>query len=106
MGVKKNEAEAFKWFKKAAEQGHAEAQLELAKSYFEVDNMEAVKWVKKAAQQGHAEAQFNLAGCYYYGMVVEKNEAEAVKWLKKAAEQGDAKAKEMLEEINRQKTVR
>jgi TPR repeat protein len=48
-GVKKNEAEAVKWFRKAAEQGHVASQNLLALRYHNGDGTkkdytEAVKW--------------------------------------------------------------
>jgi len=94
-----DQAEAVKWYRKAAEQGHAEAQLQLGIHYGEedfADQAEAVKWYRKAAEQGHAEAQFRLGICYFMGLGVEKNEAEAVTWYRKAAEQGEAAAQYMF----------
>ena len=44
--VSEDEAEAVKWFRKAAEQGHAGAQYELGKCYI----IEAEKWLRAAAQ--------------------------------------------------------
>ena len=93
----KNYAEAVKWYRKAAEQGHAEAQNNLGECYYygngvEKNYKEAAKWYRKAAEQGDAYAQCNLGYCYEYGRGVEKNYTEAVKWYRKAAEQGYAKA--------------
>jgi TPR repeat protein len=50
-------AEAVRWWRKAAEQGDASAQEELATVYFcgngvEQDHSEAAKWFLKAAEQG------------------------------------------------------
>ena len=96
-GVVKDDAEAVKWFRKAAEQGLADAQLNLGNKYFDgngvaKDEAEAVKWFRKAAEQGLAEAQFNLALKFDVGSGVTKDEREAVKWYRKAAEQGLAEA--------------
>ena len=57
--------EKFDDTKKAAEQGHAGAQLALGFMYaygrgVPEDDTEAVKWYRKAAEQGHAEAQNSL----------------------------------------------
>ena len=56
--------EAQKWYRKAADQGHAEAQFNLAFSYLGSDEPEdhrrAARLCVKAADQGHAEAQFWL----------------------------------------------
>lgn len=60
MGQDSNEA--VKWYLKAAEQGHADAQFYLGVAYdngwgVRQDYSEAVKWYRKAAEQGLAQAQ-------------------------------------------------
>ena len=62
QGVPKDEVEAVKWFRKAAEQGDARAQFHLGFAYSNgqgvtKDDAEAIKWFRKAAEQGDAEAQ-------------------------------------------------
>ena len=57
--------EAVKWYRKAAEQGYAEAQYELGNCYEKgwsvaQDYQEAVKWYRKAAEKGHAKAKARL----------------------------------------------
>ena len=96
-----NYIEAVYWYRKAAEQGHTEAQNNLGVCYeygkgVEQDYEEAAKWYKKAAEQGHTEAQNNLGVCYEYGKGVEQDYEEAAKWYKKAAEQGNANAQTNL----------
>ena len=99
-----NYEEAVKCYRKAAEQGIADAQYNLGICYYNgvgvgKDDYEAVKWFRKAAEQGYADAQYNLGACYYNGFGVAKDDYEAEKWLRKAAKQGLTKAKEFLEEI-------
>lgn len=58
----KDEREAVEWFKKAAEQGLADAQYNLGYMYYngcgvEKDVDEAVQWLNKAAAQGHSGAK-------------------------------------------------
>ncbi len=89
--------QAVEYFRKAAEQGHTDAQFYLGYCYengqgVAQDYMEAVKWYKKAAEQGDADAQFNLGVCYDNGRGVAQDYKEAVKWYREAAEQGDASA--------------
>jgi len=84
---------AVKWYREAAEQGHAEAQYNLALCYYWgagvlEDKSEAVEWCRKAAEQGCAEAQYNLGICYELGDGVPQDKLEGVKWFRKAAEQG------------------
>lgn len=56
-GIPKDEVEALKWYRKAAEQGYAPAQNILGVTYttghgVPNDDVEAVKWYRKAAEQG------------------------------------------------------
>ena len=96
-GKKQSYTEAVKWYRKAAEQGDADAQHNLGWMYergcgVEQSDTEAVIWYRKAAEQGNAYAQYNLGGMYEYGYGVEQSDSEAVKWFRKAAEQGNADA--------------
>jgi C-terminal peptidase prc len=96
-GIEKNLPEAVKWYRKAAEQGDARAQVNLGLCYYngygvQKNRTEAVKWYRKAAEQGDARVQFNLGVYYYNGDGVDKNLPGAVEWFRKAAEQGHARA--------------
>jgi uncharacterized protein len=69
QGVPEDDAEAVKWYRMAAEQGLANAQLNLGVMYdygqgVPEDDAEAVKWYRMAAEQGLANAQFNLGYMY------------------------------------------
>ena len=71
-GVLKDDAEAVKWYRLAAEQGHANAQYNLGVMYDNgigvlKDDAEAVKWYRLAAEQGYANAQHNLGAMYADG---------------------------------------
>ena len=93
----KDEVEAVKLHRKAAEQGYAPAQTNLGVSYstgrgVPKDEIEAVKWYWKAAEQGDASAQNRLGVMYAVGKGVAKDDAESLKWYRKAAEQGYAAA--------------
>ena len=92
-GTEKNIPEAFRWFRKAAENGLPVAQVNLGEMYLkgygtERNYNEAFKWFRKAAEKGLPEAQYNLSGMYLNGYGTEKNIHEAFKWCQKAAEQG------------------
>ncbi|WP_200335319.1 tetratricopeptide repeat protein [Thiocystis violacea] len=84
-------AEAVKWLDRAAQQGHADAQFELAfhscpeftRDLPELQNdPEATfKWMLAAAEQGHAEAIDYMGDIYAQGLAgVPQDENEAVKW--------------------------
>ncbi|BAK75884.1 Sel1 repeat-containing protein [Pseudogulbenkiania sp. NH8B] len=80
------------WYRRAAEQGHCEAQNNLGTLYqrglgVAQDDTEAVLWYRLAAEQGEPIAQYNLATRYRLGEGVPLDLDEAVKWLKRSAGQ-------------------
>ena len=92
-----------KWLLKAAENGHAAAQLDLAEAYAYFENgiwwiapendfAEAAKWFRKAADQGDPMAQGMLGWLYATGRGVDKDLKTAVEWFRKGAAQGNAEA--------------
>lgn len=90
----KNYPEAVKWFRKAAEQGHAAGQANLGTMYengsgVKRDYAEAAKWYRKADEQGFVGVQNNLGVIYENGEDVNQDHGEAVKWYRKAADQGN-----------------
>jgi len=97
LGPDEDYDEALKWFRKAAAQGHVEAQYWVGYMYcygigMPEDYAEALKWFRKAAEQGHAQAQNSIGDMYFFGNDVPKNNAEALKWFRRAAEQGHVEA--------------
>ena len=76
-GVLQDEAEAAKWYRRAAEQEHEDA----------------LNRLMEMCERGIAVAQFNLGGMYQDGEGVPQDDEEAAKWYRKAAEQGHATAK-------------
>ncbi len=99
-GISGQLEQSGKWMKKAAEQGHVEAQYFLGVYYRDgyggmpKNISSAALWYRKAAEQGYIDALCPLADCY----MEMDNMKEAVNWYRKAAEQGDKNAKMMLEE--------
>ena len=69
-GVAKDDAEAVRWYRKAAAQADANAQYNLGVMYSEgigvaKDKAIAVSWYRKAAAQGFADAKKRLAELAY-----------------------------------------
>ena len=82
----------MRWYRLAAEQGFAEAQLSLGISYANghgvpQDEAEAVRWYRLAAENGDAESQFNLGAMYQSGRGVPQNDVTAHMWFNLAASQ-------------------
>ena len=80
--------------KRAADLGHAGAQLRLAGLYQEggagltPDPVEARTWARRAAESGEPRAMHYYAMQLYDGEGGARNRIEALTWLKKAAEAG------------------
>ena len=101
QGVTQSDAEAFKWFKLAAEQGNVDAQNHLGYmyeygQYVTRNETEAVDWFRLAANQGHVSAQNHLGNMYYWGIGVTVSYTEAAKWYHLAAQQGNFSAVNQL----------
>jgi TPR repeat protein len=101
MGLPPDLAEAARWFRRSAEQGHGPAQNNLALAYergegVPKDAAAAAWWFRQAAGQGIAAAQASLADCLAGGRGVAQDEAGAVTWYRRAAEQGYAPAQSNL----------
>ncbi len=100
----------MEWFRKAAEQGNVEAQLQLASCYgtgegvANKDHSEAVKWYRKAAEQGNAEGQCGLGSYYKIGLGVPKDDVLAYMWVNLAAVSGNEHARRFREELEKRMT--
>ena len=96
--MEQDDAQAVKWYRKAAEQNDTDAQFALALCYAQglgvvQNDMMAEKWWRKAAEQNHAWAQFNLGFSYATGQGVEKDYLEAYAWYNLAAKTEEIAAK-------------
>jgi TPR repeat protein len=85
IDVPQDYAAAMSWYRKAAEQGNANAQTDLARMYQYGEGVArnyaaAGSWYRKAADQGNANAQNNLGAMYEYGMGVAQDYVQAHKW--------------------------
>ena len=101
-GVPKNIVFALWAYQKAAKQGHAGAQNNLAVLYdngTEVprDIQKAVYWYNESIKNGGNAARFNLGLSYYWGDGIEKDEEQAYTLISTAANNGYEKAQEFLE---------
>jgi TPR repeat protein len=86
--------------RKAAEQGHAEAQATLGAMYgmgrgVPQDDAEAARWTRKAAEQGHAKAQFSLGLTYLFGTGVPRDHVKAHALFSIAAARGSIRAPDL-----------
>jgi len=96
--LKKDDAEAERWLRKAADQGFMAAEESLGIfSETGVDRSapapaEAIDWYKKAIQQGSVDAATSIGLMYAEGIGIPKDPAQAAIWFRQAAEGGDGVA--------------
>jgi TPR repeat protein len=91
---KQNYAEAMRWYRLAAAQGNALAQVEIGNLYgmgqgVPQDYSEALRWYRLAAAQGNSEAQNNVGFFYVSAWGVSQDYTQALSWFRKAADQGN-----------------
>ncbi len=93
-GTTENIIESVIWLRKAAVQGHINAQSFLGSWLFNSPDCyaEAFNWTFKAAKANDPDAIWNLGLFYSLGRGVPKNDAEAIKWFTKAAQHGNVYA--------------
>ncbi len=98
-GVSRSDAEARKWYRKAAELGLPEAQYNLGVLAARNPDLkagrnfyEAVRWWQRAAENGNAEAQNALGVSYFKGLGAAQDLAAALHWFAVAADQGYTEA--------------
>jgi membrane associated rhomboid family serine protease/tetratricopeptide (TPR) repeat protein len=93
----KNYSDAMRWYRMAADQGDAAAQLNVGGLYHNgwgvpQNYPEAMQWFRKAAAQGNPAAQNDIGILFANGRGVPKDYAEAMRWYRMAAAQGFALA--------------
>ena len=96
----------MQWIRKAAEQGLATAQSNLAGFYIrgegvQQDLAEATLWLRRAAEGGNMAAQLDLGSRYALGTGVPQDFVQAHKWLNLAFYGGSDLAEAVLDQSER-----
>lgn len=104
IGVTRDIDKALYWYQKAAEQGVAEAQFNLAHLMVseEMSAVVAAEWMRKAAEQGMVDAEYLMGVSYAEGIGVAIDRREARRWLQRAVEKGHEEAMRFLKEMEAQ----
>lgn len=102
---KRDLAQAYRWFRRAAETGHADAQVETATAHYlgrgtTKDMAQAAHWYREAAKQGDGGAQYLIASMYEQGLGVERDLRLARYWYALCARNGDVAAPGKLREVD------
>ncbi len=105
LGTKKNEAEAAKWYQRAAEQGVPEAQFQYALllldgRFVTKDPQGAYALMEAAAEAGNRLAQFNFAQILIDREPGQSGMAKAVAYYERAAKAGLADAQYAMAQIH------
>jgi uncharacterized protein len=103
-GVAKDDAQALKWFRQAADGGNVTAMAYLGEIYRSgqgtgKDFAQAAVWLRKAAEGACADAMGFLGEMYFNGEGTNKDFAKAADWFRKGAGAGCAKAMGFLGEM-------
>lgn len=101
LGVTQDTEAAIRWYRRAAELGHAEAQAEMGWRLFRGmitprDDDEMIRYYRTAANQDNPKAIGELGRCSMLGRGVPKDVHEAVRLYRIAAEKGYIDAAKML----------
>ena len=103
VGVPEDDAEAARWFRKAAERGDFTALLITGQGSSQDDARE-VKWRRRGAELGFSLAQFSLGVMYANGEGVLKDYVLAHMWWNIAGANGNEFAKEVRDNLERAMT--
>jgi TPR repeat protein len=91
-GVQGSPADAFKWFRKASDDGSIRATNYLAWAYANGDGVKrdgpaAIKLFQKSADAGNAQGEYGLGMMYANGSGAMRSDSLAVVWFRRAATQ-------------------
>lgn len=90
QGVEADLGQALSWYRKAADQNHAESQYRVSVAYayglggYSKDDKQAFQWLLKAGENGHKKSQKLLARIYQTGELgITTDERKAKYWADK-----------------------
>jgi TPR repeat protein len=108
--VEQDDAEAGRWYLRAAEAGLPKDQYTVAAMFrwgrygVQRDPAQMLKWYQRAANQGFAPAQYALGQMLAKGGEVPTDPGTAFQWLSLAIVNGSGPAKQALMELTEQMT--
>jgi TPR repeat protein len=108
--VVQDHAEAAKWYRLAAAQGHVRAQNQLGLLHDSgkgvvQDHAKAMTWYLLAAEQGSASAQFNLGLMHDQGQGVVRDPKKALMWFSLAADKGSSESVKARDSVAQRMTA-
>ena len=107
FGLKESEqwAEAARWFRRSAEQGHPVGWYQLGLAYYRGrgvarDRGRAFELILRAAQSGDVVAEYGVGLSYEDGHGTQRDLAKARRWFQRAADKGLEEAREKLRSLD------
>jgi cell division septation protein DedD len=105
-GVPADSAQAKRWFERAANKGHVDAQVSLGLLLFDSgDRGAAMAWLRKAADKGEPRALLVIGTALFNGDGMKQDPLLGYAYVSRAAAQGLAPAKTTLAEMDKIMTV-
>jgi TPR repeat protein len=96
-------AQGIALLRRAAEQGHAEAEYEMGRQAEDrKEYAEAFRWYLKSATQGYSDAKSSVAFAYLLGQGTEQNDDDAQHWFYESVYDGDPMAAQVLGDMFRE----
>ncbi len=109
--LKKSEewAEAARWFRRSAEQGHPIGWYQLGLAHYKGrgvtrNRRQAFELILRAARSGHASGEHGVGLLYERGLGTARDVAKARQWLQRAADKGLEEAREKLKSLSEAST--
>ncbi|KAL6122185.1 hypothetical protein NUSPORA_00805 [Nucleospora cyclopteri] len=106
---RKNMKKAIDFYKKAAENGHVEAQYMMSELYLVGKSNiiprsyeKSYQWARFAATKGHSEAAQTCGDCAYTGTGTNKNILDSLWWYKIAEMYGNVESKDKIKNLESQ----
>lgn len=106
LGVKADQAMAFRWSQSAANQGDPGAQYDIGDAFLEGKHVSksldrAIEWYKKSAEQGFSTAAYRLASIFYDGAQIPQDIRRAYYWMLVAASLGYSESDKYSDELGK-----
>lgn len=100
-GVPQNIEESANWFRRAADQGHIQAEDNLGLVLYQLGRKgDAMPWLERAARRGEPRAQYVLAAELFNGTAVSRDWVRAYALMKRASDSGLERASAALVQMD------
>ena len=100
-GVQQDLPQASEWFRRAAAQGHLQAEDNLGLVLYELNRKaDAMPWLQRSAERGEPRAQYVLAAELYNGERISRDPVRAYAFMKRASDAGLQRASAALGQMD------